>query len=276
VTERALEVVESLTVPRTPACPNADRLIISDFGVGVVDGSTPKPWNSDQVADGVAVAVAVARALGSLSSRTTSSEALAAATTRVAGLPGMRETPRPQRPCATFAILAVAARQVWRVGDQWIMVDRELLAPPTTEEAQVARIRAGHLREALAAGRSVDGLRAADEGRKAIMPRLEALAASRNATDHYGYGAIDGGEVPERYLEVVDLPSTACEVVLATDGYPSVASTVSTTERALGERISRDPLMTEEPPQTKCVEPGANSFDDRTYVRVRLRSLEAM
>ena len=77
------------------------------------------------------------------------------------------------------------------------------------------------------------------------------------------------GEAPCQYLEVIDITG-ANEIVMATDGYIEPRSTLAESEMLLAERIARDPLMIDGTPQTKGVQPGANSFDDRLYLRVAL------
>ena len=70
-------------------------------------------------------------------------------------------------------------------------------------------------------------------------------------------------------IDVFDIPEGA-EVILATDGYCDPRPTLADSERAPAEAIGQDPLRIGPPPGTKAVKPGHISFDDRTYVRVKV------
>ena len=229
-----------------------------------------KPWESPQRAGGGEIASVVAQTLESLPASTSAREAVNCLTAAVHSLWADTTEPVNQRPCATFAVLAVARRELWRVGDAWLLVDGQSVAPERSIEQAVALERADLLRERLGGGARLDDLLRGDPGRATILPRLSELSLLRNAADSYTFGAVDGSTIPDAYVEVIALPANAHEVVIASDGYPRVAATLAETEAALRDRVTRDPLMIEEPPTTKGVMPGADSFDDRSFIRVRL------
>jgi len=265
-----LVIVESTCRPRVIGEPSADRLLSGPSFIGVVDGSTLKPWESPQRAGGGEIASVVAQTLESLPASTSAREAVNCLTAAVHSLWADTTEPVNQRPCATFAVLAVARRELWRVGDAWLLVDGQSVAPERSIEQAVALERADLLRERLGGGARLDDLLRGDPGRATILPRLSELSLLRNAADSYTFGAVDGSTIPDAYVEVIALPANAHEVVIASDGYPRVAATLAETEAALRDRVTRDPLMIEEPPTTKGVMPGADSFDDRSFIRVRL------
>jgi hypothetical protein len=274
ISDRTALVIESACRPSAIEGPNADRLLPGPAFIGVVDGSTWKPWESADKADGARIAEVVALTLESLPASTSAREAVDLITAAVRSVWAGTEEPVARRPCATFAVLSVARRELWRVGDAWLVVDGEVLAPAARSlELAVARERADLLRKRLLSGASINDLLKDDPGRTAILPRLGELTRRRNATDGDAFGAVDGSAVPNAYVEVIVLPANAHEVVIASDGYPHVTSTLAETEEALRDRVTRDPLMIEEPPATKGVRPGAISFDDRSFIRVKLQDL---
>lgn len=262
-------VVERFLAARHPDQPNADVIVIGDHVVAVVDGSTAKAWEAPGPT-GVDVAAAVADVLRTAPADTTLQDTVAAATSAVAAIGDLDSRPATERPCATFAAIHLPRREVWRVGDEQVLIGSRLVPSTGVGEGDVAERRAAVLREHLAAGASVDELRADDPGRAAVMPSLRELAGRRNTAEGQGYGAIDGAGVPERYLEVIPVPDDVAEVVLGTDGYPDLRPTLAGSESALAARLAEDPLMITPPPATKGLTPGADSFDDRAYVRVRL------
>jgi hypothetical protein len=261
-------VVERSCLARHPQEPNADRIVVGPHLVAVVDGSTAKPWEPVG-ATGVEVAETVAKQLEATSAGETLDEVLERASNAVAALPGLASVAGPDRPCATFAAVHLASGLVWRVGDQSVMVDGGELWPPSRPEAAAAEERATVLLDALRAGASIETLRADDPGRAAILPRLRQLNQARNVDAPGGFGAVDGTAVPRRHRETWALPRGTQEVVLASDGYPEVSATLAEAEAKLAGRLASDPLMVEQPPATKGVAPGAASYDDRAYVRIR-------
>ena len=122
-------------------------------------------------------------------------------------------------------------------------------------------------------------MQALDPGRVSIQPAIDAGRRLWNrSAGRLGAGRIDGTSTPDELIDVIEVAGAA-EVVLATDGYIAPRSTLDESERLLAERIAVDPLMIDDPPQTKGVAPGASSFDgrrDRLSGRPGLGSLDVM
>lgn len=150
----------------------------------------------------------------------------------------------------------------------------------------------------------------------AVMP----AATSNRDTIDYGYGCLNGTPIPDRYLHVISLEEEyeklrcnsdakgyhrnfekridgnnaqyendrekySLDIILASDGYPELKSTLEESEQALHKILEEDPLLFRQFKSTKgkIVKPpsfgdhsskktGATSFDDRTYVRIRTQS----
>ena len=173
-------------------------------------------------------------------------------------------------PVAAGAIFIAPTRQIIRVGDITVGIDGVMDVPRKLVDEVAAGARAALLEAHLCAGRSVDNLLATDPGREMILPLLREARNWRNRTGSaFGFGAIDGRGTPADLIDVFDVPHH-CEIVLATDGYLRPRPTLAESERLLQESIRLDPLRIGPQPGTKAVRPGYVSFDDRTYVRVRL------
>ena len=242
----------------------ADRVVITPWLVGVVDGSTQKPWEEPGYS-GADLAGDVVAGLQELDPALTMAEAVRRLTERVrrpaAG------SPPGAGPCATFAVLNRRRREVWRLGDPWVLLDGTGLPRRVTRELELARRRAALLHDLLVSGCTVEDLRREDPGRAAILDDLQAEGKARNGSGPFAIGVIDGRPVPADLLAVFPVARTVSEVVLATDGYPEPPVQLRDAEAALARRLRRDPLLIEEPPMTKGAPPG-RSFDDRTFVRV--------
>lgn len=60
------------------------------------------------------------------------------------------------------------------------------------------------------------------------------------------------------------------EIVLASDGYPVLCPTLEASEAALWALAERDPLMIGDYAGCRAFPAGEGSFDDRTFLRLRL------
>ena len=112
-----------------------------------------------------------------------------------------------------------------------------------------------------------------DAGRDLIHPLLIRQRRFQNnmkAPALYRYWAMDGFPIEEEGIEVLNVPDSVNEIILATDGYPCLFSTLNETEEHLQKLIREDPMMIDQYLAAKGVHEGAESFDDRTYLRIRL------
>jgi glycerophosphoryl diester phosphodiesterase len=131
----------------------------------------------------------------------------------------------------------------------------------------LAEMRSVVLELAFLSGKSEEELRKNDEGREFLRDILVKAAVFQNGdrTNPYYYEKIDGfGQiVPEEVAVGADVR----EIVLASDGYPKVFSTLAESEAFLSEILSEDPLLFRKYKATKAFLTGQNSFDDRCYLR---------
>jgi hypothetical protein len=77
-----------------------------------------------------------------------------------------------------------------------------------------------------------------------------------------------GGQLPLAYVERIEVPGGAREIVLATDGYPTAMPSLAESEAFLSGLLAADPLCIGPLRSTKGVARQASSFDDRAFVRV--------
>jgi hypothetical protein len=174
-------------------------------------------------------------------------------------------------PSASVVIYSETRSEIWRVGDcSWAASGLAHISRKPIDVI-VALARAALLQALLEAGNSVEELRAPDRGREMVLPLLKEQYRFRNLkepTCDLGFGAIDGQNVPKRFIEITRVEPGE-EVVLATDGYPQLLPTLRETEQALAQDLLRDPLRIGQHKATKAVGPGQASFDDRAFLRFR-------
>lgn len=85
----------------------------------------------------------------------------------------------------------------------------------------------------------------------------------------FSFGVINGTPVPLSLVEVVPV-GDATEVVLASDGYTTVCSTLALSEQFLRIALELDPMCLSIISTNRAVRPGWSSFDDRAYLRVAI------
>lgn len=256
-----VKVVEQVSVPRGPV--NLDRVVVTDHYVGVFDGATPKgpdvagvlQATVDVVDNLVAALLSAPPALGAAD--------LVARLTDAVGAAG-----RGGR--ASGAVFSLARRQIVVVGDMWVAVDGDARLFAHSTERAFAEVRAAFTELALAHGASVCDVRRDDPGRAAILPLLEREAefANVDAPGPWFFGTFDGRPVPERHVHVVPVPAGAREVVLASDGFPALGSSLAESEAMLAGVVEWDPLLVGFHRGTKATLPGTTGFDDRSYIRL--------
>ena len=103
-----------------------------------------------------------------------------------------------------------------------------------------------------------------------ILPLLRAGFAWRNRVESdYGFPSLDGGTTPAKMIDVFEIPA-GVEVHCRNGWILRSAADAAPKRRSACLLDRRRPTSSRPPPGTKAVLPDHVSFDDRTYVRVRL------
>jgi hypothetical protein len=166
-------------------------------------------------------------------------------------------------------VYSAVRHEVWRVGDCSWQFGGAAHPGHLAYDDVTAGLRGTITQTHLDDGWSVEDLAAADPGRAAIQGLLEAQGTFANRDHDLGYGVVNGTLVPDRFLEVdrLDGPGT---LVLTSDGYPEMAADREAGDRRLAELLRSDPLCIGPLLGTKAPAPGATSYDDRTWVSLRV------
>lgn len=246
--------------------PNLDRWVVTDGWAAIFDGVTPR--GSDLAAATATVAL-VDDLVRAVEEAPADVEPMAMVE-RLTGVTAAHQD--DQRPSAAAVVFSLAARRVVVIGDGWVGIDGASRFYDHRFEAVVSEARRAITQAALASGRSVDELRRDDPGRRAVHELLVGEAALHNvdADGPYFYSCLDGRPVPRRLLAVVEVPDDARILCLASDGYPVLAGTWEESERALFADLEADPLRIGRHAGPKAVAPGAETFDDRTFLLLEL------
>ena len=176
-----------------------------------------------------------------------------------------------ERCAACVLVYSRYYRQLWSVGDCQALVDGRVISQSKVSDNLLANVRAFYLETELLLGKTVEELRENDTGRDFIFPLLqrERLFQNNTASPEYGSWVVDGFLDSAR-VRVIEVPPQAGVIVLASDGYPALLPTLDQSEKRLAEILTRDPLLFREFKATKGLKKGQVSFDDRSYLRLRL------
>ncbi|MGW4945846.1 hypothetical protein ACWEOZ_30175 [Actinoplanes sp. NPDC004185] len=184
------------------------------------------------------------------------------------------ELPPHLRPSASVTIYSRQRRQVWQLGDvgfSYAGMPAAVGQPRKPLDRIAAEFRAAVIAAEIAGvGTGALDLTVTDPGRLAARALISRQGALRNTTGPYGFAAIDGRPVPPSLIVVHDVPRHVEELVLASDGYPVILPTLAETEARLAELLAEDPHCIGPLCGTKGVMAGQTSFDDRSYLRLRL------
>lgn len=253
-----------------------DVIVVCDHVVAVIDGATDKTGTlistpEGNVTSGRFAALVLAEAVRTLpvgADPVTAvgilTAALGAAIEEACG-----EIEPHERPSASIVLLDASASLVWRVGDCSFRIDEDVRVTTKRIDRVTSDFRAAFL-AAASAGQSGGESATSDPGREAILPLLRVQGYLANTPGEFGYGVLNGTWVPPEFIEVAQLPKGTREIVLASDGYPSLPPTLHQAETELTELLALDPSCVGPLRSTKGLLPGMLSFDDRSWLRVAL------
>lgn len=257
-----------------------DVIFVSADFCAVIDGATAKvPLDWRGQSSGRFAAATLAEGLNSAPPQGSAAEVidylsryLNTAISALGHEQAMAEKPAA-RPVASLILLSVARRELWRVGDCLAMVNQTPVWDGEKAHNKVSSAaRAVFLQALLLDGASVEELRAKDPSRDFIRPLLEGEAhfLNRPEAGEFWFAAMNGLPVPREGIDVYPLPDGPCEVVLTSDGLPTLKPTLAEALFTLEANLKADPLCIHELRGSKAHASDQWSFDDVSYLRVSL------
>jgi len=269
-----MEIIEQSIIPKTAAAKPEDGIVVTHDFIAVIDGSTSKSptrisrWRSN----GRYCMQLIGKYVKRMPKETTANAFCKGVTAYVAKhykrsqMERLAEHPE-ERMAASCVVYSRLQRQIWMVGDCQCLVGGQLYDNHKPYELPIAEERAETAKRLIGSGEAtVESLRQDDIARKAILPRLIASMKEQNK----GYAVVDGFAIPMSKVRIITLDFRPWTIVLATDGYPFLKPTLAESEAELKRQAENDPLNIETFKATKGFAIGANSFDDRSYIRFKV------
>ena len=106
-----------------------------------------------------------------------------------------------------------------------------------------------------------------------IYPFLQKQALLQNCPiegQRFAFPVFDGFPIQMKQVNVFPV-GNADEIILSSDGYPHLYSTLHESECYLADILEKDPLCMRLYKSTKGVQKGNCSFDDRAYLRIKMK-----
>lgn len=173
---------------------------------------------------------------------------------------------------ASAVIYSRFHNQIWMIGDCQCMIGGKAYSNPNGIDDYVAGIRSFINQAEIVNGHTVEWIMDNDPGSKHIHELLVNQFLFQNCIPlrkgSFSYTALDGRYIETEAVKVIQLDHNVNELILASDGYPVLASTLSKSEEMLSKTLENDPLCIYENRCVKGIKPGLVSFDDRAYLNL--------
>lgn len=177
-----------------------------------------------------------------------------------------------QRPTVSIVVYSQHRRQVWCTGSGYTLFDNQYINNTKLVDTLNAEVRSYFIQCELKRGISEYELLLHDTGRKLVEPLIMKQQFFQNSDEpsEFNYYEIDGFFTQTSKIRITDIPPEVEELVLASDGYPEIFRTLEKTEKFLAALLKDDPLLYKKYKATKGLQQGNVSFDDRSYLRIKL------
>jgi len=248
-----------------------DGIFHNESFIAVIDGVTPKGvirWNNQS--SGYHAKELLLMGLSQLSGLETAEQAfkfLNSILHREYGEKAEYFLSNPEeRLQATLVIYSIYHKQIWCFGDCQYMINELIFTNEMKIDALLAEVRSVYLHLMILEGKTIEELLACDPSQEIIFPLLKKQFHFSNSDLDYGFSVLDGFCNNFKNIIVHSVPEHST-IVLASDGYPDIKSTLLLSEIELESIKQNDPLCINQYKSTRGFTNGKKSLDDRAYIR---------
>lgn len=267
-----MQIIEQFIRGKRPdASLCEDGWVVTNHFAAVVDGSTSKVAGR---AGGRQAMQLVCDAMHTLQNNATKEQMLSHFTQVLAAHnPSEAQANAAYRLTCSAVIYSAQRRVVWMIGDCQCRFNGTTHTHPKLVDTVLTQARQDAVSYLLQHGHTANDIRQNDLGRRLIMDALREQTNFQNdpnPLNPYRYPVFDGTKIDPKLVPQFSLPAGISQLVLASDGYPLLADTLSATEQQLQHLLAIDPLCIRENAATKCYMKGNLSFDDCCYLRLKI------
>lgn len=255
-----------------------DSIFFSENFAAIIDGATSKSSKKyNNQTSGRRCSQLINETLTHLPPKTTAKEAINYLSTIIfafyqeKGLVEHLKNNPVERMSASMIIYSRYKNEIWIVGDCQCLINKTHYTNPKKIDELLANVRSFYIQTELAMGKSCHSIQEIDFGREFILPLLkrQSIFQNSNLKTEFNYAVIDGFEIDAKEIKIIQVKH-AKTIILASDGYPKVFSTLKKSEEYLSEIIEIDPLFYKKYKSTKGLKTDNSSFDDRAYLKFQL------
>lgn len=263
-------VQESFTISKKGTYyNNEDSIFVSDRFIAVIDGVTSKTSNppKSDMSGGRFASQAICKHLAAMPNFFEPKEIICWLNDRLKEeIANSIYATCAETPSASIILYDSNTKRIINYGDCQVLLRDEVYKREKLLDKINSEKRVNILRASLENGSSYQELLQNDIGRDAIKQSLLNNSKYANKDTAYGFPVLGIGDIISSYIDVYPV-SSGESVVLASDGYPFLASTLLESEQNLSHIIQEDPLLINLYKSTKGVVMGNVSYDDRSYIR---------
>lgn len=167
---------------------------------------------------------------------------------------------------ASLIIYSGHYKEVWSYGDCQCMINTQYYPHTKIVDEYISNIRALFIESYIESNLKVERNYINTISREVINVFIQRQLYLENKNSEFSYGVLNGQPINRNFLNIYAVEDGA-EVILASDGYPRLFSTLKESEQNLKGVLVEDPLCYKQYKSTKGVEKGQLSFDDRAYIK---------
>lgn len=274
--EANIKIIETFMQGKVSTNLCEDESFISEHFVAVIDGVTSKSdFLYQGKTTGKLAAEMIRAVLEHLPEDATVKQFIAAVNQEILSFYEKVDFPYSKKKQGLQAVCVVYSnyyREIWLIGDCQVCIDQTVYTNPKLSDDILAEMRSLVLNIVKS---ETPELFATPDIQKMARDLIEPwilranVFANREGTS-YGYSIINGEEIPESLIKVIQLDDNAHEIILTSDGYPKVKANLQESEAYLQKVLETDRECCNLYHSTKGVKDGCYSFDDRTYIRFLL------
>ena len=248
-----------------------DGWVVTPHFAAVVDGSTSKVAGRAGGREAMKLVCSALQTLPVEADKTQMLEHL----TRTLAAHNLPESDRhaEYRLTCSAVIFSYYHRVVWLVGDCHCRFAGQTYDNYKLVDEILTRIRCEIAHFLLSQGYGPQEFLDHDPARAMILGELREMTNFQNDPNPHNpfrYVVLDGTPIDATMVPEIQVPAEVDELILASDGYPTLFDTWHESEKHLQQLLVDDPLCIQDNPATKCYLTGNHSFDDRCFVRLKI------
>lgn len=249
---------------------NEDAIVITDDFVAVIDGATDlSGLEIDGMTPGRYAAQTVAAAIETLPRDIDGYGAFDSLSLALKTDKESRSLPEGFNPFCVAAIYSKNIREIFYLRDVQVKINGTRKDRPIKAIEPITTYRQSYLNAMLESGIPIETMQKDDPFHPLLKDFcIYSPALLNNEKSDFGFAVINGQSIPRHLIEIITVPAGS-DLIITSDGYPTVPNNLAQAESDLKDMLENDPLCIGKYPQPRGIVPNGISFDDRSWVKIK-------